>query len=95
MKCIYRLFINPLHKYLGLKFAAVTRFPHLYHTLKGDNIEWIQYIHNSYGNSVRIAPDELSYTTGEAWRGIYGDVTVGRIPTIKYQVPQFVSLKRL
>ncbi|KAJ5374312.1 cytochrome P450 [Penicillium concentricum] len=77
MNCVYQLFINPLRKYPGPKLSAVTRVPHLYHTLRGDLIEWVQGIHVRYGDAVRIAPDELSYATSEAWRGIYGHACAG------------------
>lgn len=39
----------------------------------GGRLAWrIRELHEQYGPVVRIAPDELSYTTGTAWKKIYG-----------------------
>ncbi|KAJ5531630.1 hypothetical protein N7527_005023 [Penicillium freii] len=79
----YQLFINPLSKYPGPKFAATSRLPQLYHTFKGDLVEWVSELHTTHGDVVRIAPDELSYATGEAWKGIYGHASAGKKVTEK------------
>ncbi|CAI7657147.1 unnamed protein product [Penicillium discolor] len=79
----YQLFINPLGKYPGPKFAATSRLPQLYHTFKGDLLEWVNGLHTTHGDVVRIAPDELSYATGEAWKGIYGHASAGKRVTEK------------
>lgn len=79
----YQLFINPLGKYPGPKFAATSRLPQLYHTFKGDLLEWVNGLHTTHGDVVRIAPDELSYATGEAWKGIYGHASAGKKVTEK------------
>jgi cytochrome P450 len=40
--------------------------------MKG-RISWkIRELHDKYGSVVRIAPDELSFTTSGAWKKIYG-----------------------
>ncbi|KAF9885994.1 hypothetical protein FE257_012172 [Aspergillus nanangensis] len=82
-KCFYEIFINPLKKFPGPRLAAVTRLPQLYHALKGDSIDWIHHLHSVYGDVVRICPDELSYTNGVAWRGIYGHSSGGKKTTEK------------
>ncbi|KGO58173.1 Cytochrome P450, E-class, group I [Penicillium expansum] len=79
----YQIFINPLGKYAGPKFAAISRIPQLYHTFKGDLLEWTSGLHSLHGDVIRIAPDELSYATGEAWKGIYGHATAGKPVTEK------------
>jgi hypothetical protein len=33
----------------------------------------VKELHDAYGSVVRIAPDELSYNSPEAWQDIYGD----------------------
>lgn len=35
----------------------------------------MQSLHNKYGNVVRIAPNELSYRTAQAWKDIYSSAT--------------------
>ncbi|KAL4744100.1 cytochrome P450 [Aspergillus similis] len=82
-QAFYELFVNPLKKYPGPKFAAASRIPQLYHTLKGDLLPWVTGLHAIYGDVVRVAPDELSYATGEAWKGIYGHATAGKKATEK------------
>ncbi|CAG8909915.1 unnamed protein product [Penicillium egyptiacum] len=79
----YQLFVNALGKYPGPKFAAASRIPQLYHTFKGDMLEWVSGLHATHGNVVRVAPDELSYATGEAWKGIYGHASAGKPVTEK------------
>ncbi|OGE51622.1 hypothetical protein PENARI_c012G09084 [Penicillium arizonense] len=79
----YEVFINPLGKYPGPKFAAASRIPQLYHTFKGDLLQWVTGLHVTYGDVVRVAPDELSYATGEAWKGIYGHAAAGKKVTEK------------
>ncbi|KAL1984736.1 hypothetical protein VTN96DRAFT_8769 [Rasamsonia emersonii] len=73
---VYRLYFSPLRKFPGPKLAAVTRLPFLWHSLNGDLIFWVQDLHSRYGEVIRIAPDELSYSTGEAWKDIYQQLTL-------------------
>jgi cytochrome P450 len=79
----YEIFINPLSKHPGPKFAAASRIPQLYHTFKGDLLQWVAGLHAIYGDVVRVAPDELSYATGEAWKDIYGHAAAGKKVTEK------------
>ncbi|KAJ5801644.1 uncharacterized protein N7518_003712 [Penicillium psychrosexuale] len=79
----YQIFLNPLSKYPGPRLAATSRIPQIYHTLKGDLLEWVTGLHNTHGNVVRVAPDELSYATGDAWKGIYGHASAGKPVTEK------------
>ncbi|PYI09546.1 cytochrome P450 [Aspergillus sclerotiicarbonarius CBS 121057] len=71
-KCFYEWFINPLHKFPGPKLAAVTRLVHMYHYLAGDELAWVRDLHLTYGDAVRTSPDQVSYSSAEAWRSIYG-----------------------
>ncbi|KAL4888057.1 cytochrome P450 [Aspergillus ambiguus] len=82
-KVTYELLINPLRKFPGPKLASVTRGPYVYHSLKGDSVDWIHDLHTTYGGVVRICPDELSYITGDAWKGIYGHASAGKKTTEK------------
>ncbi|KAJ5633165.1 hypothetical protein N7490_009504 [Penicillium lividum] len=79
----YRIFINPLSKFPGPKLAAASRIPQFYHLLKGDIREWVEDLHNKYGDVVRFTPDELSYTKADAWKGIYGHTVGGKKPMEK------------
>ncbi|KAK0392637.1 hypothetical protein NLU13_2132 [Sarocladium strictum] len=71
-KSFYYLYLSPLRHYPGPKLWAISRLPRNYVNLKG-RLAWkIRDLHDRYGPVVRIAPDELSYTSGAAWKKIYG-----------------------
>ncbi|EMD84805.1 hypothetical protein COCHEDRAFT_1189205 [Bipolaris maydis C5] len=71
-KVVYNLYLSPLAGYPGPKLWAISRLPWNYTNMKG-RISWkIRELHDQYGPVVRIAPDELSYTTSGAWKKIYG-----------------------
>ncbi|KAJ5930920.1 hypothetical protein N7466_006413 [Penicillium verhagenii] len=82
-RAYYEIFIHPLAKYPGPKLAAASRIPQLYHTFKGDLLEWITALHTEHGDIVRIAPDELSCINADAWKGIYGHAAAGKKVTEK------------
>jgi len=71
-KVVYNLYLSPLAGYPGPKLWAISRLPWNRANMKG-RISWkIRELHDKYGPVVRIAPDELSYTTSGAWKKIYG-----------------------
>ncbi|EUC49786.1 hypothetical protein COCMIDRAFT_32802 [Bipolaris oryzae ATCC 44560] len=71
-KVVYNLYLSPLAGYPGPKLWALSRLLWNYFNMKG-RISWkIRELHDQYGPVVRIAPDELSYTTSGAWKKIYG-----------------------
>ncbi|OJJ99047.1 hypothetical protein ASPACDRAFT_120148 [Aspergillus aculeatus ATCC 16872] len=51
---------------------AATRIPYMRLTIGGRFPQTIKQLHQQYGKVVRIAPNELSFTDGEAWKAIYG-----------------------
>lgn len=67
-RIVYNLFFNPLSRFPGPKFAAVSYIPQFLRRGKGD-IKYIEALHDQYGSVVRIAPDELSFTGARAWKG--------------------------
>ncbi|KAF5724176.1 cytochrome P450 monooxygenase [Fusarium mundagurra] len=68
----YYLYLSPLRHYPGPKLWAISRIPWNYVNMKG-RIAWkVRDLHDRYGPVVRIAPDELSYTSGATWKKIYG-----------------------
>lgn len=69
---VYSVFLGPLSKYPGPKFAAASRIPFAIRRLQGTDIHWVHKLHLKYGDVVRIAPTEISYTDGQAWKDIYG-----------------------
>ncbi|KAI1360188.1 cytochrome P450 [Xylaria arbuscula] len=69
---IYRVTLHPLAKYPGPKLAAVTRLWHSYHLCAGDIVSVLSRAHETYGPVLRIAPDEVLFTSSRAWDDIYG-----------------------
>jgi len=68
----YNVFLHPLRSYPGPKMWAAFRFPTVYCGIKGILPMQIKALHDQYGPVVRIAPNELAYTTAAAWKDIYG-----------------------
>ncbi|PLN79965.1 cytochrome P450 monooxygenase [Aspergillus taichungensis] len=70
--CVYSAYLHPLSKYPGPRIAGATRLWFCYHGIRGDLHVAIHRLHLKYGEVVRIAPDELSYTHADGWMQIYG-----------------------
>ncbi|EPQ55074.1 cytochrome P450 [Gloeophyllum trabeum ATCC 11539] len=67
----YRVFLSPLAKIPG---PVITRFTGgwlLYQELTRRRRLYVHELHKRYGPVVRIAPDEVSFATGEAAKQIY------------------------
>ncbi|KAJ5245793.1 hypothetical protein N7468_000776 [Penicillium chermesinum] len=69
---LYHLFINPLRHFPGPKCDALSQLIGSYHLVKGDSCKYIAKLHEQYGDAVRTASNELSFTTPTAWQEIYG-----------------------
>jgi cytochrome P450 len=63
--------LHPLAKYPGPLLWRSTRLFASYHHASGTLYKRIAEFHETYGPTVRIAPDELSFTNPEAWPQIY------------------------
>ncbi|CVL13355.1 cytochrome P450 [Fusarium proliferatum] len=79
VKGIYNVFFHPLRSYPGPFLARATRLYQIYWDLQGVMHTKTKELHDQYGGTVRIAPDELSYNTAQAWRDICGHRTKGRV----------------
>lgn len=69
---LYNLFLHPLRRFPGPRFAAATRIQFSWKLLNGTLPFYIKDLHDKYGDVVRIAPDELCYRNAESWKSIYG-----------------------
>ncbi|KAJ5207061.1 Cytochrome P450 E-class group I [Penicillium cf. griseofulvum] len=69
---VYNVYFHPLAKYPGPKSMAATRLPYIRMNLAGQFPQKMKVLHQQYGDVVRIAPDELSFIDGAAWKTIYG-----------------------
>jgi cytochrome P450 len=73
---IYNIFFHPLRQYPGPLLAKANRLNWAYHSWNGDIVEHITLLHEKYGEVVRVAPNELSYISAQAWQDIAGHRTL-------------------
>jgi cytochrome P450 len=69
---VYNVYLHPLYQYPGPRLAATTRLWYCYHCTQGNLLYALHEAHQTYGDVIRIAPNELSYTDPKAWNDIYG-----------------------
>ncbi|OPB41811.1 cytochrome P450 monooxygenase [Trichoderma guizhouense] len=69
---IYNVWFHPLRKYPGPRLWAATRIPYARMIFSGKSHRKILELHQTYGDVVRVAPDELAYIDGTAWNDIMG-----------------------
>ncbi|OCK73458.1 cytochrome P450 monooxygenase-like protein [Lepidopterella palustris CBS 459.81] len=72
VKTVYRCYFHPLSSYPGPKFAASSRLWFVYNMVIGVLPQKIRRLHEELGPVVRVAPNELSYSSSKAWNDIYG-----------------------
>ncbi|KAL2833278.1 cytochrome P450 [Aspergillus cavernicola] len=68
----YLYWLHPLARYPGPPLAAVSELWYASAWTSGFWHSKIQEAHHRYGDIVRIAPNELSFATAQAFRDIYG-----------------------
>ncbi|KAK0121704.1 hypothetical protein ONS95_009989 [Cadophora gregata] len=70
----YRLVLSPISHIPGTPLWCISRLPFAYHVCVGRITYTIASLHDQYGPVVRVAPNEISFITPEAWNDIYGMV---------------------
>ncbi|KAF2475254.1 cytochrome P450 [Lindgomyces ingoldianus] len=70
---VYNTFIHPLRSYPGPPLWKAFRLPYVISIHRGDMHRRLKEFHDKYGLIVRIAPNELSYADGRAWKDIYAN----------------------
>ncbi|KAJ2893597.1 hypothetical protein MKZ38_008420 [Zalerion maritima] len=75
---VYRLFFHPLAKYPGPRLAATSELWYAKHWTSGKYHKAIQAAHRKYGEVVRIAPNDLSFSTPQSFKDIYGHAVKGK-----------------
>lgn len=61
---------HSLAKFPGPKLWALTRLPYIVSLLRGNLVHDVRKIHEKYGDAVRIAPNEISFATPDAWHDV-------------------------
>ncbi|KAI1333564.1 cytochrome P450 ClCP1 [Xylariaceae sp. FL0016] len=75
---IYELFFSPLASFPGPLLNRMSSIPRNYRLTRGDLPFHVAQLHAKYGPIVRVAPNELAFSTPQAWKDIYGHRTDGR-----------------
>ncbi|TDZ35630.1 Cytochrome P450 monooxygenase aclL [Colletotrichum trifolii] len=89
---LYNIFLHPLRSYPGPVLLRATRLGFCYRLIRGTLPYDILALHKTYGDVVRVAPNELSYSNAAAWKDIMGHRTQGAQEFIKD--PKFYSLSK-
>ena len=71
-RVIYNVYLHPLRSYPGPWFARASRVPFLYYQINGRLPQEVMKWHEKYGNTIRIAPNDLSFIQSQAWFDIHG-----------------------
>ncbi|KAI8677727.1 hypothetical protein NCS55_00490200 [Fusarium keratoplasticum] len=82
---VRRLF-SPLARLPGPKLGLLTPWQLRYHELQGKRTQYIHRMHQEYGNVVRVAPNEVAFSSLEAMKEIYLSKGSG------YDKPSFYDL---
>ncbi|KAJ5204915.1 cytochrome P450 monooxygenase [Penicillium cinerascens] len=69
---IYNAYFHPLSRFPGPIAHAVSRLPYCYRAANGTLPFDMLELHKTYGDIVRIAPDELAFSHPDAWKDIMG-----------------------
>lgn len=88
----YNVFFHPLRKYPGPKLWAAPRIPYGLMIRSGVSHRRVPELHQQYGDVVRVAPNELSFSNPDAWNDIMGHRKKGQGENGKDQV--FWELQR-
>ncbi|KAK3303879.1 putative benzoate 4-monooxygenase cytochrome P450 [Chaetomium strumarium] len=73
---IRNIYFHPLSQHPGPKAWAASRLPWCLHQYRGNLSQRLHQLHQCYGPVVRVAPDEISYISADAWKTIYGQRSV-------------------
>ena len=74
---MYNAFLHPLRKYPGPLSHHMSDFPRTWYQIRGRLPYHMEELHKKYGPVVRIAPNEVAFSSPQAWRDIYGHKKAG------------------
>lgn len=74
---IYNRFFHPLSKYPGPFSHHVSYLPRAISLMRGKLGFHVADLHKQYGPVVRLTPNELAFSSPQAWRDIYGHKKTG------------------
>lgn len=68
---MYNSHLHPLAKTPGPRSWACSRLPFVWSLLRGTIVHDVERLHRRYGPILRIAPDEVTFASDEAWHDIF------------------------
>ncbi|KAL4942502.1 hypothetical protein BDV06DRAFT_235403 [Aspergillus oleicola] len=68
---INRLYFHPLSRYNGPRLWAITRLPYMLAFRSGQSAHKVKGFHEIYGDTVRVAPNEVSFVNPSCVKDIY------------------------
>jgi len=71
---LYNIYLHPLCSYPGPWYTRASVLPFAYWLATGELTNVARWIHDQYGDSVRIAPNKLSFIQSQAWQEIHGEI---------------------
>lgn len=80
----YNIFLHPLRRFPGPLLFRLSVLPKYYYLSRGDLVHKVRELHQIYGPVLRLAPNELAFTDGAAWKEIYGR----KASENKYEMPR-------
>lgn len=75
---VYNIFFHPLRKFPGPVTSAISNIPFIVNGMRGDGVFWVVELHQKYGEVVRVAPNELSFSGNAAYKDIHGHKKPGQ-----------------
>ncbi|KAM5344636.1 hypothetical protein ACJ41O_013171 [Fusarium nematophilum] len=82
---LYNVYFHPLASYPGPFWWRASRIPFCIELLRGTLSYKVAELHMSYGDVIRVAPNELSFNIVDAWKDIHGHRTQGEPELEKYE----------
>ncbi|KAJ5107780.1 cytochrome P450 [Penicillium angulare] len=70
-RVVYNVYLHPLSHLPGPRTWAATRLPFIWALLRGTIVHDFERLHRQYGPVVRTAPNEVSFSSGDAWTDIF------------------------
>ncbi|KAF2971803.1 hypothetical protein GQX73_g1680 [Xylaria multiplex] len=83
-RILYNVFLHPLRKYPGPLSHRMTVLPRIAWQIGGRLPFHVSELHKRYGPVIRIGPNELAFSSPQAWRDIYGHKKAGEEEFPKY-----------
>ncbi|KAL8941937.1 MAG: hypothetical protein Q9216_001965 [Gyalolechia sp. 2 TL-2023] len=68
---IYNIYFHPLAKIPGPKLWAATRLRYIFSLVRGNIVQDVRRIHETYGDVVRLAPNDVSFAREDAYNDIH------------------------